>query len=308
MPHESRPGGSHERLLVNSFGVEYSLPKEGAEPGRKNEDVTLADDKAMVYAVFDGAGGHNEPYVASSMAAEVVRANLRGAPRVTTFTEALDSTRMVLLAAHDELTTYSAHTYRKHPGAWPRTTGVVLRIFETPDGKKRGVVAHCGDSRLYRFRRVWSEVARTDVVTIEQLTLDHSPGNTWDNQRLFARISSRKEMKGLTPGQLSQFNNNYTITEALGAPGKAPDIRVGRLGMRDGDVLLLTTDGIHDNVPDYEMCRIFETYEDVGEGLAILARQARALSRLDRKVYPRSKPDDMSGVAVVVRFAPETSA
>jgi len=303
MPHNSYPRGNPERLHVNSFGVEYSLPKEGAEPGRLNEDVTLVDNNKMVYAVFDGAGGHKEPYVAASTVAEAVRANLRGAPRVMTLAEAVNDTRTVLLAAHDKLTAYSVHTYRRYPGDWPRTTGVVLRIFETPDGKKIGFVAHCGDSRLYRLRRVWSEAARTDMVTIEQLTLDHSPRNTWDNQRLFARITSRKEMRALTPDQLSQFNDNYTITEALGAPRQSPGIRIGRLGMREGDVLLLTTDGIHNNVPDYEMCRIFETYEDVGEGLAILARQARALSRLGTKVYPRSKPDDMSGVAVVVRFA-----
>jgi len=95
----------------------------------------------------------------------------------------------------------------------------------------------------------------------------------------------------------------FTITEALGAPRQSPDIRIGRLSMHDGDVLLLTTDGIHDNVPDQEMEKIFATYDRIDDGLEALANRAQDLSRLGKKVYPRSKRDDISGVAVVVRFA-----
>lgn len=302
MSYEPRPGGSPERLLLAPFGVEYSLARELTEPGRINEDVTLVDDTAMVYAVFDGAGAHAEPYRAAITMAKNVRVNFYEVPRMVSLDEAVASTRNALLVGHDALTAYSAHTYADL-AEWPRATGVVLRLFETPEGRKRGIVAHCGDSRLYRLRRIWSERARAEVVDIKQLTLDHSPGNTWEDQRLFARIASRKGMKQLTSQQLRLFADNYTITEAFGSPGLDPDIRIGRLSVRDGDVFLLTTDGIHDNVPDQEMEEIFATYDRIDKGLEALANRAQDLSRLGKKVYPRSKRDDMSGVAVAVRLA-----
>jgi serine/threonine protein phosphatase PrpC len=92
------------------------------------------------------------------------------------------------------------------------STVAVLRIDPAA-----AVLAHVGDSRIYRLR---------DGV-LAQLTTDHS---------LYAQLVAQ----GIDPGE--DFGYHNVVTRALGAPTAEPD--VDTVDLLPGDVFLLCTDGL----------------------------------------------------------------
>jgi len=114
------------------------------------------------------------------------------------------------------------------------TTLSVLLLFQG-----HALIAHVGDSRVYRFRSG----------VMEQLTRDET----------MAQLSV--EMGYLKPENLSGHPQGHVLTQALGAGLEKVNTRVERL--ESGDVFLLCSDGLYDMVPDKRILEIFQKSDGV---------------------------------------------
>jgi serine/threonine protein phosphatase PrpC len=102
-------------------------------------------------------------------------------------------------------------------------------------------VAHVGDCRVYRMRNG----------RLDQLTEDHSLLNDYI------------KMNKLTPEEIESFPHKNVITRALGLQ-ETVQVDVLREKVSLGDLYLLCTDGLHDNLTDKEIAEIL-SQEDLSK-------------------------------------------
>jgi serine/threonine protein phosphatase PrpC len=197
-----------------------------------NEDNFGYDQRLGIFVVCDGMGGHAAGEVASQIAVDTILAYFRErAPNVednALLDDAPVGARLLAEAvkkANDAILDY-AEAHKNTTGMG--TTLVAARFFD-------GVcsIAHVGDSRIYLFREG----------QLLQLTEDHS----------LVMEQVRRGMLTLEEARSSSVQN--IITRALGTEeGTLPDL--GEFPAQDGDVVLLTTDGVLRHVADQEMSAI----------------------------------------------------
>ena len=197
-----------------------------------NEDNFGYDQRLGIFVVCDGMGGHAAGEVASQIAVDTILAYFRErAPNVednALLDDAPVGARLLAEAvkkANDAILDY-AEAHKNTTGMG--TTLVAARFFD-------GVcsIAHVGDSRIYLFREG----------QLLQLTEDHS----------LVMEQVRRGMLTLEEARSSSVQN--IITRALGTEeGTLPDL--GEFPAQDGDVVLLTTDGVLRHIADQEMSAI----------------------------------------------------
>ena len=197
-----------------------------------NEDNFGYDQRLGIFVVCDGMGGHAAGEVASQIAVDTILAYFRErAPNVednALLDDAPVGARLLAEAvkkANDAILDY-AEAHKNTTGMG--TTLVAARFFD-------GVcsIAHVGDSRIYLFREG----------QLLQLTEDHS----------LVLEQVRRGMLTLEEARSSSVQN--IITRALGTEeGTLPDL--GEFPAQDGDVVLLTTDGVLRHIADQEMSAI----------------------------------------------------
>ena len=177
---------------------------------------------ALLLLLADGMGGHSHGELAATLALQTMEALFRKAalPVVADPPAFLEE---LVFSAHLAL-----HRYRsRHRLAdTPRTTIVACLVQQ---GQARWV--HCGDSRLY-----WLRGGR-----ILARTTDHS-----HVERLVA-------MGRLRPHERARHPDRNKLYNCLGAPTlPGIDQSVPAL-LREGDQLLLCSDGLWGNLPEHEL-------------------------------------------------------
>jgi serine/threonine protein phosphatase PrpC len=224
-----------------------------------NEDAVCAAPELGLFVVADGMGGYEGGEVASALAVEVIHELVRrtATDKDVTWPYAIDPTRTVVeneLAVATRLANERIAAQRTGVLAEMGSTVVALLV----DGE-RAVVAHVGDSRVYRLRD--GELA--------QLTADHS---------LIAQL----EASGMAPGDAWPWR--HVVTRALGTPTGEPDVRLDPL--RAGDVFLLCTDGLSEVLAPTTIARL-------------LAQPAEAACRaLVDAAYAAESRDNISAIVV----------
>jgi protein phosphatase len=143
------------------------------------------------------------------------------------------------------------------------TTGSVLLLL--PQG---AVIAHVGDSRVYRLRRD----------QLEQLTFDHSL--VWE-MRATGRFPKDVEMASMVPKNV--------ITRSLGPNAHVQVDLEGPLPIESGDTFLLCTDGLTGKVEDEELGALLASL-DPEEAVQVLVDLANL----------RGGPDNITAIIVKV--------
>lgn len=197
-----------------------------------NEDnfKTMPDKNLAV--VCDGMGGHAAGEVASQLAVDTIEAvantpeNFEPIPDSLELDENFNEEAYLLvhairLASRRIYVKSSRESSMKGMG----TTVVAAQIVGD-----NVLVAHVGDSRVYRFRNG----------NLEQLTVDHS----WINELISTNQLTEEESKN--------FVNKNVITRALGTRENVKvDIRQDHV--MDGDIYLLCSDGLCGFVSDADI-------------------------------------------------------
>lgn len=175
------------------------------------EHGTGGNASRALLGVADGMGGYEGGDVASRLAIERARDALRCASLDTA------DLRQAFLDADEAIRAFSRER------ACGRSMGTTLTIAIV--GHQEALVGHVGDSRAWLLH---------DGL-LQQITSDHS------------RVGRLVRSGTITEAEAIGHPENNVLEKALGTGERAePDVY--RVGIAPGDVLLLTTDGLHGSV------------------------------------------------------------
>jgi PPM family protein phosphatase len=211
-----------------------------SDVGRKrthNEDAYLLLPEENLFCVADGMGGHASGEVAARIAVEEMAEFFRmtGRDEEATWPYKLDPAR-----GYDEnrlVTGVKLANLRILERAATderlRGMGTTVVAASFPRGGGAVLVAHVGDSRAYLLRGG----------AIRQLTEDHSLLNDY------------KKTRALTPEEIEAFPHKNVIVRALGMKDVV-EVDLLRAELKDGDVVLLCSDGLSGMVSDERVAEL----------------------------------------------------
>jgi serine/threonine protein phosphatase PrpC len=202
---------------------------------RENEDSVLAS--PPVFVVADGMGGAQAGEVASRIAVDAFAEGLpeQGSPEERLAAVALTANRRIY-----EL----SRTESERAGMGTTLTAAYL-------GETDLAIAHVGDSRAYLFRD--GELTR--------LTQDHS---------LMAELIRRGK---LTEEEAADHPQRSIITRALG-PEPEVTVDTWTYPVREGDVILLCSDGLTSMVSEAQVAEILRTSQGLDRAAQALIDEA----------------------------------
>jgi len=195
-----------------------------------NEDSLKVDEGNNLFLLADGMGGHQAGEVASEMAVKVAHAYIAQAVSEEENKDSISKTlSKALFKAHDAIIE-KAKTDINLMGMG--TTLVVLVIRD-----KKATICHVGDSRAYLLKDA-----------SEQITKDHTVGHYLVKQ-------------GIMTEEQVPPQKWHTLTQALGASSDLlPELH--HVDLKEGDTLLLCSDGLTDMLADEEILKIVQKYND----------------------------------------------
>lgn len=187
-----------------------------------NQDNWLAE--SALYGVADGMGGHKGGETASRVALQVFR-NAIGQKKPDA-----DALRMAVEAANRRVYDMSARD--------DTLSGMGTTMSMIWQDTNRLLIAHVGDSRIYRLREG----------RLQQITNDHS----------FVAELVRNNI--ITPEMAKNHPQRNIITRAVGVD---PYVQVDVLeeDLLPGDIWLICSDGLHGMVEDEEIQTILSEME-----------------------------------------------
>ncbi len=237
------------------------------DPGRvreKNEDAFALLPHLGLFMVADGMGGAAAGEVASRMVIEQVERSVADGettwPMDSSISGPESGPRRLIAGIHranrkiHDLGTRD----RRHIGMGTTFAGLLLL-------PRCAVIAHVGDSRVYRWRDG----------QLAPLTYDHSLANALIERGL------------LRPEDVPSFRRRNVITRAVGVQDSVEvDTRI--VDIRPGDTFLLCTDGLHGEV----------SHEEIAAVLRSSGQPAEAVGRLVDLANEKGGPDNVTVVLV----------
>jgi protein phosphatase len=205
-----------------------------------NEDRFCLDPTLGLYVVADGMGGHAAGEVASRLAVETIHESmgkyLSGADAAIVGPAAAGSAEANFLLSSIRLANRIIFESAKDRREYAGMGTTVVAVLAKDD---RFVLAHVGDSRIYRIRRDH----------IVQISRDHS----------FVQEQVDNGMMSAAEAHQSQYR--HMITRALGLK-ESVEADLTEQPARAEDVLLLCSDGLSDLLDDEDMLAAVQEHPD----------------------------------------------
>lgn len=242
-----------------------------------NEDSAHVDTENQFFIVADGMGGHAAGEVASAMAVQTVRETLEGArQQIHGFVAAPTEDARRDLVALLERAVRAAHQAVFERGS--RETdkqGMGTTLDVVLVAGPEAFVAHVGDSRTYLIREGQAAQITTDHTVAEVLVIE-----------------------GKLSVEEAQMSPLRTIL--VNAIGVAADvgIEMAHVQLREGDVLLVCSDGLHD---------YFTSEQELADRITQRAPD-KALAELINLAKERGGHDNITGIVVHVTSCEESDS
>ena len=217
---------------------------------KNNEDacrLPKANDAYPLIAVSDGMGGHAAGALASSLVME-------GLSRELPSLSLSDHSSSVLKKAVQRV---NVEIYRRSRGD-PSLNGMGATLVCALLSTERFIAACVGDSRLYHF----------DGNTLTQITCDHS------------FVEMLVQSGQITREEAFTHPQRNLITSAMGLSLRA-DIDVFEHRWKEGDLLLLCSDGLHGCVKDEALFSILMTDSSLEEKCTTMIELALTQGGMD---------------------------
>ena len=219
-----------------------------------NEDAFVVNAELGLFVVCDGMGGHASGEVASAMTTEEINAFFQtrdegdrslpytGEPSATVGELVISN---AIQHANDRV-----YVAGMSDSALEGMGTTVVAVTEWED---KIILAHVGDSRIYRYRDG----------RLEQVTRDHS---------LLNHKIDLGELQ--TPDEIENFKYGNVIVRAVGLKDYVrPETSVHE--RINGDVYVLCSDGLSDMVDDWSLENVIEAnHDDLDLAVGILVRMA----------------------------------
>lgn len=204
--------GQHRERNEDCFGINTQIQKQENPMGRTVQAKGL-------YVLCDGMGGHLAGEVASAMAVERLKQFFEDnwqdnqLPTEETVREAVRVANQAI---------YDVNQQNARSGSGRMGTTLVMILIQNTEA----VIAHVGDSRLYRLTRKRG---------LEQVTVDHEVGQ-------------REIKRGVEAAIAYSRPDAYQLTQALGPRNEqfiSPDVQFVELN--EDSLFVLCSDGLSDN-------------------------------------------------------------
>lgn len=207
---------------------------------QQNEDDFCAEENLFVVA--DGMGGHNAGEVASALAISTVRSGARGGIfTADQFRELVQQANTAIYTASLDDSTQSG-------------MGTTLTAMAVVPGEEPAVlVANVGDSRTYLFRHG----------VLSRISVDHSYVQELVNEGI------------ITPEEARVHPRRNIVTRAMGIDRNV-QVDVFHQLVRTGDRVLLCSDGLVDEVADFDIAQVLLDHSDAQEAAEALVMVANA--------------------------------
>jgi serine/threonine protein phosphatase PrpC len=238
----------------------------------RNEDRILVDAEHGLYLVADGMGGHSHGEMAAELAITTIRHYIDSSsdrldvtwPFGYNFNLSVDANRLI-----NAVQLANRHVWRQAESA-PEFSGMGTTVAAVLANANKITIGNVGDSRVY----LWREGS------LHQLTVD----DTWVHA-----------ISGRGAANVDAFTHPMRsfLTQAVGSKD-AVEVHIAEEELMAGDLVILTSDGIHGFITDGEIASSFcacEPLEQVATTLLQKAKTARGsdnmsvvvLSRRDRQ-------------------------
>ena len=213
-----------------------------------NEDLALWDSGLGALVIADGMGGHNAGEVASRLAVEALYKSLQ--QTASSGMEAVDRLHKAVTQANSKVFS----TSNERPDCAGMGTTMTAALVED----ERVTYASVGDSRLYTFKNG----------ALQQMTRDDS------------LMGALMGVAGIGPTELEHHPMRHLLTSVVGRKADL-DVTVEQLTLADGQMLLLSTDGIHGVLPAQSIAAILRTDPDLDRTAQLLITAALAANSKD---------------------------
>ena len=248
----SPPKSQKENYKEVKMGNAYGISHTGARDNNEDNFLIMELPDAYLLAVADGLGGHNAGEIASQIAVDALKEAFE-----QEYQEGMDDKEVKKLLekayrlAHERI---SENAIGEREGM-----GTTLVTAFVRDGK--AIIANTGDSRAYLIRDG----------TIVERTKDHS---------LVQELIDKGE---ITPEEAKRHPMKNIITKALGID---LGVHFYEWVLRKGDVLLLSSDGLHDYLDE--------------ERIVDITSSGRTPEEIAKKMIEEALPITKDNVTVVV--------
>lgn len=252
-----------------SHAIEMVARSDPGKVRRNNEDAVFANPKLGLAILADGMGGHNAGEVASGLAITALGSELEHAfGKQPPYQESAGH----LSHAHEVLADVIARTNAAvHRAAQsnPKFAGMGTTLVAVQFYDNKFVVAHVGDSRLYRWRDGF----------LTRLTRDHS------------LLQEQIDNGIISPEAARYAPNRNLVTRALGAEATVA-VEMGEHEALPDDVYLLCSDGLSDMAEDREIAAIMMEFS---------ANMQLCAARLVEKANEHGGRDNVSVILARIR-------
>ena len=225
-------------------------------PGHfENQDSYLADISTQTFAVADGVGGYEGGKEASTQAVAALR-NKAGEIQ----------NDFSMKSALEEISEQLLHTAKSLNHRNMGTTVAVVKVFPdfaTGTGGKI-LSANAGDSPILFFP------ANSDSNSYEKISVDDS-------------------LRDKSPGSM------FGVIQYLGIETRELEVHTRSVNYGAGDIVLLCTDGVSDNL---RRDRVYSQKRGTGDISELVRRHGSAQKIVEEALRARIKPDDMTALLV----------
>ncbi|PYV76664.1 MAG: serine/threonine-protein phosphatase [Acidobacteria bacterium] len=242
--------GSQAVSGTSMFELEFAQLSDPGKVREHNEDfIGYAEPRTpeqvrshgWLFALADGCGGHDRGEIASRMAVDTLVSSFyadRGA-------EATRNTLQRLVQSANSKICACAAT------ASPGSTTLATTLVACALRQDRATVAHVGDSRCYLTRR-----GRASL-----LTQDHTV------------VHEQVKLGLLSEEEAAASETRHYLSRSLGS-NLVLNADIDEHQLLPGDVLLLSSDGLHGSVSAEEIASLISRFPDLGEAARTLVSLA----------------------------------
>ncbi len=225
--------------MVQSVGL--------SDPGlvrTSNQDRILVDGALGLYLIADGVGGHSHGEAAAELAINSGRHFLRASHDLldASWPFGYDVDRSMNENRLRTAIQLANRQIRHFQAASPEHSNAATTIVGVLVDEALATVGNVGDSRLYLMRGG----------VLSQLTVD----DTWVGQLVRGGA--------LTEAQARNHSMRNVVTQTMGLD--SIDVHICEHDLEHGDMLLLTTDGIHGVLEHSAMCSILAACRSLDDG------------------------------------------
>ncbi len=257
------------------------------EAGGKEAAAAEALRERNVYGLFDGVSGREGRgygIIGSRIAAGAIAETMAAIPPDADAEQSRQWIERAFEAATGAVMEYQRSRADLEEIA---TTADIVRMVDNGDGTFDVAYGHAGDSRIYVFDGETKKL-RAETIDDSMAGEDFRKGNI--TRERYDQIVNAKSVNDVLPKDRILFQNRNVVYKMIGLE-KNEKPTTGVFRVKKGDKILMTSDGVHDNLTDEQIEEILASGGDIQELIFAAGRVAEGDT-------DRAKPDDITGALV----------